>query len=74
MAVLADGNMQASHDIREGGCVTGLACGENERQRPAAGIGSEMDLRAQSAAGPAHDMVVRLAGRGPLLRAPAACW
>ncbi|MBB4787257.1 hypothetical protein BJY27_008304 [Streptomyces rapamycinicus] len=29
-------NAQAGHDIGESGCVTGLACGENERQRSAA--------------------------------------
>lgn len=66
--------MQAGHDVGEGGCVTGPTGGEVERQRPAPSVGSEVDLRGQSATGPADGMVVRFAGRGPLLRAPAACW
>lgn len=68
------GNAQAGHDVREGGCVTGLAGGEDERQWSAPAVGREVDLRGQSAAGPADGVIARLAGRSPFLRAPAACW
>lgn len=68
------GNPQAGHDLGEGRCVTGLSGGEDERERPAAGIGGEVDLRGRSAAGTADGVVAGFAGRGPFLRAPAACW
>lgn len=68
------GNPQAGHDIGEGRCVADLACGQDERQRLAAVVGSKVDLCGQSAPGPADGMVIRFAGRGPFLRAPAACW
>ncbi|GHI86044.1 hypothetical protein Sxan_34080 [Streptomyces xanthophaeus] len=53
------------HDLREGGGVTGLAGSENEREWPAPAVGGEVDLRGQSAAGPAEGMVERPARRGP---------
>jgi hypothetical protein len=68
------GNTQTGHDVGEGGCITGLAGSENEGEGPAASIGREVDLGGQPAAGPADGVVGRFAGRGPLLRAPAACW
>ena len=43
------------------------------RSGPEPVVGRKVDLGGQSAAGPADGMVVRLAGRGPFLRAPAAC-
>lgn len=66
------GNAQPRHHVSEGRRVTGLSGGEMEGQGPAVAIGREMDLRGQSATGPADGVVVRLVGRGPL-RAPAAC-
>ncbi|WP_443074187.1 hypothetical protein [Streptomyces sp. NBC_01456] len=67
-------NAQAGHYVRESGCVAGLSGGENEREGAAAGVGSEVDLGGQSAAGPADGVVGWFAGRGPFLQAPAACW
>ncbi|GAA3388670.1 hypothetical protein GCM10017752_10000 [Streptomyces roseoviridis] len=58
----------------EGGCVTSLSGCEDKGEGPAMCVGGEMDLRGQPAAGPADGVVVRLAGRGPFLRAPTACW
>ncbi len=60
--------------MSEGGCVTGLPGGEHEGQWSALGIGGQVDLCAQSAAGPADGVVCRFARWGPFLRAPAACW
>ncbi|ANS70670.1 transposase subunit [Streptomyces lincolnensis] len=68
------GNAQAGHDVREGGRIPGLPGGEMEGRRPTAVIGGKVDLRGQSAAGAANGVVVWFAGRGPFLRAPAACW
>lgn len=68
------GDPQAGHELGKGRCVTGLSGGEDEREGPAAGIGGEVDLRGQSAAGTADGVVAGFAGRGPFLRAPAACW
>ncbi|QDD61020.1 LysR family transcriptional regulator [Streptomyces albidoflavus] len=60
-------------DLGEGRCVTGLSGGEDEREGPAAGIGGEVDLRGQSAAGTADGVVTGFAGRRTFLQAPAAC-
>lgn len=49
----AAGDAQACHDIGEGGRVAGLAGGETEGQGPAAVVGGKVDLRGQSAVGPA---------------------
>lgn len=67
-------NAQAGHDVCEGRCIAGLASGENERERSAAGIGCEVDLGRQPTAGPVNGVVGRFAYRGPFLRAPAASW
>ncbi|MET7936894.1 hypothetical protein [Streptomyces sp. NPDC005322] len=42
--------------------------------RKAAQTEDDQQLRGQSAAGPADGVVGRFGGRGPYLRAPAACW
>lgn len=47
-----------------------IPAGENERERSAAGIGCEVDLCGQSAAGLAEGVVGRFAGWGPFSRAP----
>jgi hypothetical protein len=54
--------------VGEGRCITSLSGGENEREWPAAGICSEVDLCGQSATGPTDGVVVRFAGRGPFRR------
>ncbi len=56
-------NAKAGHDVSEGGCVTG---GEHEGQWPALGIGGQVDLCAQSAAGPADGVVWGFACWSPL--------
>lgn len=61
---------QAGHHFHEGGCVASLPGG----QWPTEVVGREVDLRGQSTAGPTDGVVVRLVGRGPCLRVPAACW
>ncbi len=59
------GYWQPGHDLGECGCITGLAWGDDERERAAAAVRGEVDLRGQSAAGASEGMVGRLAGRGP---------
>lgn len=68
------GNAQTGHHIGESGRISGLVGGEDEGQGSAVAVGGEVDLRGQSAAGLADGAVVRFAGRGPFLQAPAACW
>jgi hypothetical protein len=68
------GNAQACRDVGEGRCMVGLSCGEDECQGSAVAVGREVDLRGQSAAGPADGVVGLFADWGPFLRAPAACW
>lgn len=59
--------------MSEDGRVTGLSGGEHEGQWPTVSIRGEVDLRGQSTTRPADGIVIGLAGRGPFLRAPAAC-
>jgi hypothetical protein len=59
--------------------VAGLTGGQQDRQRPAPTVDSEVDLRCQSAPRAAQRLTVtrryRDAGGGsPFLWAPAACW
>jgi len=67
-------NAQAGHDIGECGSITGLSGGENERERPTAGVGRTVNFRGQPTAEPSDGVVGRFPGRGPFLRAPAECW
>ncbi|WP_420823740.1 transposase family protein [Streptomyces torulosus] len=69
-----DEDAQAGQDVGEGGSVAGLSGGEDEGQRSAVAVGDEVNLSAQSTAGPAGGVVCRLAYRCPFLRTPTACW
>jgi hypothetical protein len=69
------GHADAGHHRLEGGCVTCLARGDGEGERPCAAVGGQVDLGAQPAAGAAERVIGGLAGAGrPLLSDPAACW
>ena len=48
--------------------------GLDEGERPAAAVAGQVDLRGRPSAGAADGVVGQLPGRGPFLRAPAACW
>jgi hypothetical protein len=68
------GKAHSCHHLGESGRFTGLSRSEMESQGPATGIGREVDLRGQPAAGSADGMVAWLPGKRPFLPAPAACW
>lgn len=58
-------NPNPCHDLCEFGCVTGLARSNDERERSAAAVGREVDLRGQAAAGASDGVIVRLADWSP---------
>jgi hypothetical protein len=59
------GDRQGGHDGLEGGCVVGLAGGQDEGRRAAAAVGRKVNLGSQAAPGPSEGMVSGLADRGP---------
>lgn len=66
------GNAQARRRLGESRSLAGLSAGQAERQPPAAAVGREVDLCAQSSAGPADGVVSRLACRVPLFAGPGS--
>lgn len=58
---------------RANGYSSRLSSGTMKLQWPAAAVRGEADLCGQSVAGTPEGMVGRLAGRGKLWQAPAAC-
>lgn len=66
-------NTDRGHQLLEGGEVADLPTRQRERQRSAAPVARKVDLRGESAPGPAEG-VSRFAGFLPSPLAPAACW